>query len=84
MHKLVMIRHGESTWNRDNRFTGWTDVPLTDTGVEQARTAGRLLKSLGASSTSPTPACSSAPRIPFGTALTNSTAPGCRCSTAGV
>ncbi len=48
MHKLVMIRHGESTWNRDNRFTGWTDVPLTETGVEQARTAGRLLKSLGA------------------------------------
>ena len=47
MHKLVMIRHGESTWNRDNRFTGWTDVPLTDTGIEQARTAGRLLKSLG-------------------------------------
>ncbi len=46
MHKLVMIRHGESTWNRDNRFTGWTDVPLTDTGIEQARQAGRLLKEL--------------------------------------
>ena len=44
IHKLVLIRHGESTWNLENRFTGWTDVPLTDTGVEQARQAGRLLK----------------------------------------
>lgn len=47
MHKLVMIRHGESTWNRDNRFTGWTDVPLTDTGVAQARESGRLLREAG-------------------------------------
>ncbi len=47
MHKLVLIRHGESTWNQDNRFTGWTDVPLTDTGVEQARQSGRLLKDAG-------------------------------------
>jgi 2,3-bisphosphoglycerate-dependent phosphoglycerate mutase len=47
MHKLVLIRHGESTWNLDNRFTGWTDVPLTPTGVEQARQAGRLLKEAG-------------------------------------
>jgi 2,3-bisphosphoglycerate-dependent phosphoglycerate mutase len=47
MYKLVMVRHGESTWNLENRFTGWTDVPLTDTGVEQARTAGRLLKEGG-------------------------------------
>ena len=44
MHKLVLIRHGESTWNLDNRFTGWTDVDLTPTGVEQAKQAGRLLK----------------------------------------
>ncbi|MEQ1803982.1 MAG: 2,3-diphosphoglycerate-dependent phosphoglycerate mutase [Burkholderiaceae bacterium] len=44
MHKLVLIRHGESTWNLENRFTGWTDVPLTPTGVTQAREAGRLLK----------------------------------------
>lgn len=44
MHKLVMIRHGESTWNRDNRFTGWTDVPLTAAGIAQAKEAGRLLK----------------------------------------
>ncbi|MEW6704608.1 MAG: 2,3-diphosphoglycerate-dependent phosphoglycerate mutase [Pseudomonadota bacterium] len=47
MYKLVLIRHGESTWNLENRFTGWTDVPLTDTGVEQARQAGRLLKEAG-------------------------------------
>jgi 2,3-bisphosphoglycerate-dependent phosphoglycerate mutase len=47
MHKLVLIRHGESTWNLENRFTGWTDVDLTPTGVEQARQAGRLLKAEG-------------------------------------
>jgi 2,3-bisphosphoglycerate-dependent phosphoglycerate mutase len=47
MHKLVLIRHGESTWNLENRFTGWTDVDLTHTGIEQARQAGRLLKSEG-------------------------------------
>jgi 2,3-bisphosphoglycerate-dependent phosphoglycerate mutase len=47
MHKLVLVRHGESTWNLENRFTGWTDVPLTDTGVAQARESGRLLKEAG-------------------------------------
>ena len=47
MYKLVLIRHGESTWNLDNRFTGWTDVPLTDLGVEQAKESGRLLKEAG-------------------------------------
>jgi 2,3-bisphosphoglycerate-dependent phosphoglycerate mutase len=47
MYKLVLIRHGESTWNLDNRFTGWTDVDLTPTGVEQARQSGRLLKEGG-------------------------------------
>jgi bisphosphoglycerate-dependent phosphoglycerate mutase family 1 len=47
MHKLVLIRHGESTWNLENRFTGWTDVPLTDTGVAQARESGRLLAEAG-------------------------------------
>ena len=47
MHKLVLIRHGESTWNLENRFTGWTDVDLTPTGIEQARQAGRLLKAEG-------------------------------------
>jgi len=47
MYKLVLIRHGESTWNLENRFTGWTDVPLTDTGIAQAQNAGRLLKADG-------------------------------------
>lgn len=47
MYKLVLIRHGESTWNRENRFTGWTDVDLTPTGMEQAILAGRLLKAEG-------------------------------------
>ena len=47
MHKLVLIRHGESTWNLDNRFTGWTDVDLTPTGIKQAKQAGRLLKAAG-------------------------------------
>ncbi len=47
MYKLVLIRHGESTWNLENRFTGWTDVPLTATGVRQAQEAGRLLKEAG-------------------------------------
>ena len=47
MHKLVLVRHGESTWNLENRFTGWTDVELTAKGVEQARAAGRLLKDEG-------------------------------------
>ncbi len=45
--KLVLIRHGESTWNLDNRFTGWTDVDLTPLGVEQAKQCGRLLKADG-------------------------------------
>ena len=47
MHKLVLIRHGESTWNLENRFTGWADVPLTPTGIAQARQAGLLLKEAG-------------------------------------
>ena len=47
MYKIVLIRHGESTWNLENRFTGWTDVDLTPTGEAQARQAGRLLKAEG-------------------------------------
>jgi len=47
MYKLVLIRHGQSTWNLENRFTGWADVPLTTLGVGQAQQAGRLLKEAG-------------------------------------
>ena len=47
MYKIVLIRHGESTWNLENRFTGWTDVDLTPTGVSQAMSAGQLLKAEG-------------------------------------
>jgi 2,3-bisphosphoglycerate-dependent phosphoglycerate mutase len=46
-HTLVLVRHGESTWNRENRFTGWTDVGLTDAGVAEAREAARLLRAEG-------------------------------------
>lgn len=45
--KLVLLRHGQSTWNLENRFTGWTDVGLTEQGVGEARTAGRLLLAEG-------------------------------------
>jgi 2,3-bisphosphoglycerate-dependent phosphoglycerate mutase len=47
MYTLVLLRHGESTWNLENRFTGWTDVDLTPRGLEEARAAGRLLKEGG-------------------------------------
>ena len=47
MYKLVLIRHGESTWNKENRFTGWTDVELSDKGRTEAKAAGELLKKEG-------------------------------------
>lgn len=47
MKRLVLLRHGESTWNKENRFTGWTDVPLSVKGVEEAREAGRVLRREG-------------------------------------
>jgi 2,3-bisphosphoglycerate-dependent phosphoglycerate mutase len=47
MHKLVLLRHGESVWNRENRFTGWTDVELSDKGVAEAGKAGRSLRENG-------------------------------------
>ncbi len=47
MYKLVLIRHGESTWNKENRFTGWVDVDLTEKGVHEAEQAGRQLKDAG-------------------------------------
>jgi 2,3-bisphosphoglycerate-dependent phosphoglycerate mutase len=47
MQRLVLLRHGESDWNRENRFTGWTDVDLSAQGVEEARAAGRQLRAAG-------------------------------------
>jgi 2,3-bisphosphoglycerate-dependent phosphoglycerate mutase len=47
MHKLVLVRHGESTWNRENRFTGWTDVDLSEKGVQEAHEAGQALRKEG-------------------------------------
>jgi 2,3-bisphosphoglycerate-dependent phosphoglycerate mutase len=47
MKKLVLLRHGESTWNKENRFTGWTDVDLSDKGMEEASKAGEVLKREG-------------------------------------
>ena len=47
MYKLVLIRHGESTWNKENRFTGWTDVDLSEKGMQEAKNAGELLKKEG-------------------------------------
>ncbi len=47
IHQLVLLRHGESLWNKENRFTGWTDVDLTEAGIDEARSAGRVLKDKG-------------------------------------
>ncbi|HMM71754.1 MAG TPA: 2,3-bisphosphoglycerate-dependent phosphoglycerate mutase, partial [Rhodocyclaceae bacterium] len=47
MYRIVLLRHGESAWNQENRFTGWTDVDLTEKGIAEARAAGRLLREKG-------------------------------------
>ena len=47
MYKIVLIRHGESAWNKENRFTGWCDVPLSEKGLSEAKAAGELLKKEG-------------------------------------
>ena len=47
MYKVVLLRHGESVWNKENLFTGWTDVDLSDKGVAEAHNAGKLLKEGG-------------------------------------
>ncbi|HEX7597270.1 MAG TPA: 2,3-diphosphoglycerate-dependent phosphoglycerate mutase [Polyangia bacterium] len=47
MYKVVLLRHGESTWNKENRFTGWTDVDLSDKGRQEAKAAGEVLKAEG-------------------------------------
>ena len=47
VHRVVFVRHGESTWNKENRFTGWHDVPLSQHGVNEALEAGKMLKEKG-------------------------------------
>src|SRR5947199_9404456 len=47
MHKVVLLRHGESVWNMENRFTGWTDVDLTQRGAEEGKSAGEILEEAG-------------------------------------
>jgi 2,3-bisphosphoglycerate-dependent phosphoglycerate mutase len=47
MHKVVLLRHGESSWNKENRFTGWTDVDLSEKGIQEAHQAGQTLKKEG-------------------------------------
>ena len=47
MPKLILIRHGQSQWNLENRFTGWWDVEVTERGVDEAKAAGQLMKAKG-------------------------------------
>ena len=47
MTKLALLRHGESIWNKENRFTGWTDVDLSEKGIQEAKQAGKVLKKEG-------------------------------------
>ena len=47
MKQIVLLRHGESAWNKENRFTGWTDVDLSEQGIAEAKEAGRMLKARG-------------------------------------
>ena len=69
MHRLVLLRHGESTWNLDNRFTGWTDVDLTPRGALQAQAAGRLLPTERLTCQAQLPAGDATGRVPEATKL---------------
>ena len=68
--QLVLLRHGESLWNKENLFTGWTDVDLSDHGREEGREAGRGLKERGFSSMSPLRPCLRARYGPSGSCST--------------
>jgi bisphosphoglycerate-dependent phosphoglycerate mutase len=66
MYKLVLLRHGESVWNKENRFTGWTDVDLSERGMQEAHWRASCCARAGTASTSRTPPCSSAPSARYG------------------
>ena len=83
MYKLVLIRHGESTWNKENRFTGWVDVDLTEQGRNEAYQAGELLKEAGYTFDIAYRRCSSARSARCGTCRTRWTSCTCRSSTRG-
>ena len=65
-YTLTLVRHGQSTWNLENRFTGWTDVGLTPQGEAEALEGGKLLKARGLTFDVPSPRCSSGPSRPSG------------------
>ena len=77
--KLVLVRHGESQWNNENRFTGWYDVDLSEKGVSEAKAAGKLLKAEGFSFDF----AYNVPSTPCGTCWTNWIRPGCRLRNPG-
>ena len=83
MHKLVLLRHGLSEWNLQNRFTGWHDVDLADAGIGESRKAGKHCVTLGSNSIPPIRRCLSGLYARSGWFLTNSTKCGFRLSAIG-
>ena len=82
-YKLVLIRHGESQWNLENRFTGWTDVDLTDNGHQEAVRAGKLLKDEGYDFDVCYTSVLRRASVPSGPCWARWTGCGCRSRTAG-
>src|SRR5579884_4020900 len=83
MRKLVLVRHGQSTWNRENRFTGWTDVGLSEKGMEEAAEAGQWLRKEGYRFDLAYTSVLSAPLRPSGLLKKRWTSCGFRCKRAG-
>ena len=81
--KLVLVRHGESQWNNENRFTGWYDVDLSEKGVGEAKAAGKLLKDEGFSFDFAYTSVLKRASILCGTSWMNWTRPGCRLRNPG-
>ena len=81
--KLVLVRHGESQWNNENRFTGWYDVDLSEKGVGEAKAAGKLLKEEGYSFDFAYTSVLKRAIIPYGMSWMNWIRPGCRLRNPG-